>query len=56
MERNGDWRAATAALGAAAATGYASGRALVIFFITWPACARRIAEVQKMEDAGERAE
>ena len=30
--------------------------ALVIFFITWPACARRIAEVQKMEDAGERAE
>ena len=44
MERNGDWRAAMAALGAAAATGFASGRALVIFFMqlgwaAWPGVA-----------------
>lgn len=44
MERNGDWRATMAALGAAAATGFASGRALVIFFMqlgwaAWPGVA-----------------
>ena len=41
MSRDGDWRAATAALGAASATGFASGRALVVFFAqtgwaSWP--------------------
>ena len=41
MRKCGEWRAAASAVGAAAATGYASGRALVIFFMqlgwaAWP--------------------
>lgn len=44
MGKNDDWRLATTAVGAAAATGYASGRALVIFFMqlgwaAWPGVA-----------------
>ncbi len=44
MAKSGAWRSATAAAGAAATTGYASGRALVIFFMqlgaaAWPGVA-----------------
>ncbi len=44
MENYGERQAAMAAIGAAAATGYASGRALVIFFMqlgwaAWPGVA-----------------